>query len=111
MNHDDIFHREYGDSKNFMTPEVLDRGEISSGIQGVQIAYELSKGEAIFGKGYLFGVSLVVYSDKYGTTNRVVAPYATVFRSLKEAKEHVEDLKLNAAEVARAGRYGEKVAR
>lgn len=58
-----IIKKEYGKSKNFMTPHILRYGKISK-----NVAYELSKGTG-FKHETIYGVSIVTI-DKQGNTKR-----------------------------------------
>lgn len=85
MNAKDIVRLEYGDSKNFMTPEVIKYGKISK-----NLAYELSFGIGLCRED-LYGVSVVELLDD-GTTRRRT-DLSKVLNSLKEALDYIEELK------------------
>lgn len=77
-----IFKQEYGDSTNFMIPDVIGYGVISP---GKNIVYELSRGfdlvnERIFGVTVTNGIERF-YDDSMG-----------MFKTLDEAIEHIRHL-------------------
>jgi hypothetical protein len=79
---EEIFKQEYGDSKNFMTPETIGYGIISP---VRNIVYELSRGTDL-SDNIIFGVTVTdgetrYYDDSQGG-----------FRTLKEAMEHIQHL-------------------
>lgn len=84
----EIIRKEYGDSKNFMTPTVLEVGKIS-----VNRAYEISSGEAFLSPERIYGVSIVDYDPETGKTERKYSPISEMFHSLQEANDHVKALK------------------
>ena len=77
-----VITREYGRSKNFMTPRVLEVGWIHNRRR----AYELSKGEG-FSHNTIYGVSIVDV-DEIGTTKRRT-DLGGCFESLRAARSHI----------------------
>ncbi len=66
----EILNREYGNSKNFMTPQVLGRGLIHKDANFI-VVYELSKGRGIlppFPAPVIYGLTVVEYDCKNHTT-------------------------------------------
>ena len=86
----EIIKKEYGDSKNFMTPSILETKKIS-----INRAYELSSGEAFLSDGRIYGVSVVDYDPATDTTQRNY-DLSEMFHSYQEAKEHIKALKQEA---------------
>ncbi len=87
----DIFRREYGsNSKNFMTPHVLEVGSIWRS----KAAYEISRGIGMRQQA-IFGVSIASYDAKSDTTQRHPDPIGGCFGSLDAAKDHVNFLREN----------------
>jgi hypothetical protein len=92
-----IITREYGMSRNFMTPTVIRCGDL-----GECFAYELSKGEGIPDPGQfkgptIYGVSVVEYDPATGATTRRT-DLSDVFRSQGLAQKHITDLAENPPE-------------
>ena len=87
----DIFKREYGsNSKNFMTPTVLEVGSIWRG----KVAYEISQGTGMRNQP-IFGVSIASYDAKSDTTRRHPDPVGGCFGSLNTARDHLNFLREN----------------
>jgi hypothetical protein len=82
----EILRREYGDSRNFLTPHVMTRGKLTR-----LVAYELSSGAGLELGSTIYGVS-VVRLHKDGTTERDNEASAC-FSSLERANEYVEHLR------------------
>jgi len=68
MNAQQILHKEYGYSKNFITPVVDETGIVYQN-DFVSYAYEISHGSGIFSK-YIVGVSIVKYDKINKKTER-----------------------------------------
>ena len=85
MSAKDIIRKEYGKSKNFVTPDVLKYGKIKK-----NKAYELSGGRGIFSDN-LYGVSVVSVNSK-GKTKRSDRQ-SKVFRSKSKALTYINRLK------------------
>lgn len=83
MNAEQIIRKEYGNSGNFMTPNVIEYGKISR-----NIAYELSSGTGI-NYQKIWGVSVVVV--KNGKTER--SELSKCCHSEKEALDYINELK------------------
>ena len=75
----------YGSSKNFMTPNIISYGKISS-----DIAYELSSGRGIF-SDMMYGVS-VARKNPDGSYKKMY-DLSKSFGSLDEAKKYIDSLK------------------
>jgi len=89
----EMLRREYGSSRNLMTPHILGRGKI-----GDRVAYELSTGT---GTGIdhepIFGVTVVrQWAD--GTIERWYDK-SKMFHSREEAERHIEDLRKEVREL------------
>jgi hypothetical protein len=84
----EILRREYGRSRNMMTPDVLKIGKL-----GRDAAYELSCGSGFEPGTTIYGVSVVRMYD--GTTERDYEA-SGCFASLDEATAHVERLRKEA---------------
>jgi hypothetical protein len=79
-----VIKAEYGNSKNFMTPHVLDTGWC-----GKLRAFELSTGEG-FGGTPIYGVSVVqLHAD--GSTERCY-DLSQVFATARVARQYIADL-------------------
>ena len=76
---------EYGSSKNFMTPEVLEQEKINE-----SHAYELSKGTGLSNEP-IWGVSIVKQIGDNKTKR--CTELGDCFFSLEDAKEHINNLK------------------
>ena len=81
-----LIRKEFGNSKNFMTPKILEYGWIVDN----RIAYELSTGEG-FDHEPIFGVSLVRCMPS-GKTERIRQPISDVFHSQALARRHIRKL-------------------
>jgi len=80
----EIIKQEYGNSRNFMTPEVLEIGMATH-----DIAYEISKGKGI-SDNIIYGLSVVkLHPD--GITERMY-DISGCHSSLKEAREVITNL-------------------
>jgi hypothetical protein len=82
----EILQREYGDSRNFLTPHVIACGKLAR-----HVAYELSSGSGLEPGTSIYGVSVVRLLDD-GTTARDFDS-SCCFSSLQAANEHVESLR------------------
>lgn len=82
----DLLQREYGGSRNFMTPDIL-----RVGLAGDRMAWELSKGRGFEGET-IWGVSVVIENDD-GTTDRPLEPFSQLFHSRAKAEAHISALK------------------
>lgn len=84
----EIIGKAYNHKANFMTPEVLKTGFLQDG----KYAYELSRGNGMFGKRYMYGVSVV--------TAETCKPEYDLgkggFDDLQEAKEYINQLDNNS---------------
>lgn len=86
----EMFRKEYGSSKNFMTPRILSRGMLARGREGQAAAYELSEGTGIDHEP-IFGVTVVrMWAD--GTTERWYDK-SHMFHSRQEAETYIAKLK------------------
>lgn len=81
----EIFNLAYGDSKNFMTPNVMRRGKINK-----NRAYELSNGRGMSNQK-IYGVTIVDIDDNGNTTRRT--DLSDCFQSLDSAERFIESLK------------------
>jgi len=88
MEAQELIEREYGQSKNFMTPHVLGRGWISE-----TIAYELSTGSG-FNHQPIYGVSLVEDLGDGHTSRRHDLSKGGFSR--EEARAYIRSLKRQA---------------
>jgi hypothetical protein len=79
----EILRREYGTSRNFLTPHVVTRGKLAP-----HVAYELSSGPGLEIGSTIFGVSVVRIDDD-GTTERLHEDSAC-FTTLDLANAHIE---------------------
>lgn len=82
-----IFKKEYSDSKHYITPELVRYGKITD-----NLVYEVSKGKKPIVGGDLFGLQLVSI-DKQGNTKRE-DELSKCFDSLKELEEYIAGLTL-----------------
>ena len=82
----ELLRKEYGDSANFMTPDVL-----RVGLAGDDMAWELSQGRGFEGET-IWGVSVVIELDD-GTTDRPLEPFSQLFHSRAKAEAHIQALK------------------
>lgn len=80
-----IIKREYGESKNIITPEVIRYGKINK-----NLAYEISSGIGMKGDT-IYGVSIVEI-DKDGKTTRRT-DLSDLFDSIDEVEMYIEVLK------------------
>lgn len=85
MTAQEIIRKAYGNSRNFMTPNILGRGLLPGG------AYELSTGSG-FDHEPIYGVS-VVWLNLGGTTERAKYPVSQMFYSREDARAHIRRLK------------------
>jgi len=79
----EILRAAYGDSRNFMTPHIIQVGKLHP-----RIAHELS----VNGRGDLWGVSLVRWEPTERKAVRLY-DYSTAFRTREEAEAYLEDLR------------------
>lgn len=77
--------KQYGDSKNFITPKILRYGKINR-----NVAYELSKGK--FMDSDMFGVSVV-------STRRKLYDKSKSFSSKNKAESYINELKSKMVKV------------
>ena len=82
----DLIRREYGASRNFITPRILGYGKL-----GRNVAYELSVGNAILQQGLMYGVSIVGEDDRGGTYRSF--DFSQSFYSREEAIAYINGLK------------------
>lgn len=80
-----IIRKEYGNSKNFVTPRILKYGKINK-----RMAYELSAGEGIDRKE-IYGVSIAEI-DETGNTKRRT-DLSNCFFALNDAISYIDALK------------------
>lgn len=80
-----IIQREYGSSRNFMTPNVLRVGKINP-----NVAFELSTGRGIRDQT-IFGVTVVRYYPESDTTDRN-AIKSDCFQSRANAERYIKEL-------------------
>ena len=84
----EMIKREYGTSKNFMTPDVLRRGKLHRAV-----AYELSGGGGFLTSiDRLFAVSVVAYNKEMDKTARCT-DVSEVFSSRAEAEDYISELR------------------
>lgn len=81
----EIIQKEYGSSKNFMTPHVISYGKINK-----NVAYELSSGEGLERGSKMYGVS-VASINKSGKTRRLEKSKS--FHDKNEAESYIRNLK------------------
>jgi hypothetical protein len=81
-----IFEKEFRGSKNFMTPHVIEYGNVKA-----NIAYELSDGEG-FSHETIYGVTVVNYNPITRITERAFDK-DKMCESLTEAREYIQSLK------------------
>jgi len=91
MSPEEILKKEYGDSKNFLTPWVLGRGAL-----GDYAAYELSRtiGNGMDGKHPFYGVSVVAYLPEFSITRRMTDLSKSSY-DIQYIKNYVKRLKRN----------------
>lgn len=80
-----IIAREYGNSKNFMTPKVLDCGLVTD-----RRAWELSTGRGFYDER-IWGVSVVDYDPDTGKTTRRT-DLSEMYQSQRQAAKHIRDI-------------------
>jgi len=88
----------YGDSKNFMTPNIIKYGKINR-----DMAYELSSGEDFYHKP-MYGVSIAAVDPTTGEINRTafideykdkdLSKSFTGDNAYNDAKRHIGNLKI-----------------
>ena len=92
---DRIIRAEYGDSRNLMTPTVLERGIVGTWAHQeggtVHRAFELSRGRGMDGES-LYGVAIVDWNSRTCQTQRM-RTLSDVFGSLAAAERHLERLR------------------
>ena len=81
----EIIKKEYGSSRNFMTPNVIRIGKISR-----RVAFELSNGESL-DHSIIYGVSFAEFKTDGGTIRRT--DISKMFGSQKEAEAYINQLK------------------
>jgi hypothetical protein len=84
-----LLRREYGNSKNFITPTIVEAGWIVTG----RIAYELSTGEGLERGTELFGVSIVRKKENSPTRTARMFHHSKCFHSQSEAMNYIDKLK------------------
>jgi hypothetical protein len=85
-----IILKEFGNSRNLITPTVLEVGNISD-----NTAYEISKGTGII-HDWVYGVTIVDYDPETNTTTRRDHEQengSCMFYSLGDAQEYIRQLK------------------
>lgn len=82
-----IIKKEYGKSRNIMTPNVIRYGKISK-----NIAYELSSGRGIVNE-QIYGVSVVEIDENGETIRRT--DLSKMFYSLEESEDYIKKISLN----------------
>ena len=82
----EIFRRRFKGSKNFMTPQIENRGKINR-----NVAFEVSSGRRIIGKGRMFGVTVVSVA-KSGKT-RSLHDKSSAFETRGAATSYINKLK------------------
>jgi len=86
MNGREIIAKEYGGSTNFMTPRILEYGNIAS-----RIGYEISKGDGIEHET-IYGLS-IAWLHPDGTTDRMWRLGAGCYHSLLILKRDIAELR------------------
>ena len=87
----DLIKKEYGDSKNFMTPTVLGYGKLPPLDKAIERAYEFSEGTG-FSHEPIWGISIAnLFAD--GTTSRDY-DLSQMFRDKAEAQNFIQGLKV-----------------
>lgn len=89
MTAQEIIMKEYGQSKNFVTPRIEGYGTIRS--CSPEIVYEVSSGTNVNG-GVLYGLSIVSYDHETGKTARMTN-LSRCFRSMKYMENYISRLK------------------
>jgi len=82
----EIIKKEYGSSRNFMTPNVIRIGKINR-----SVAFELSSGESL-DHSTIYGVSLAEIKTDGGTIRRT--DISQMFDTQKEAEDYINQLKM-----------------
>lgn len=85
----EVIKMEYGTSKNFITPNVIDYGILTTR-DSLVYAYELSTGEG-FNREPIFGVSVVRYNTLTNSTERLTDS-SGVYMSKHGAYRHINNL-------------------
>ena len=81
----DIIRREYGKSKNFMTPHKIRIGKVSK-----TIAFELSSGSG-FDHSIIYGVSFAELKEDGSTTRRT--DISQMFSRKNQAEGYIEQIR------------------
>lgn len=84
------FKKEYGDSKNFMTPYVMEHGGF--GTEETSLFYELSHGEGLTGNR-IFGVTFIERDEATGNVVRCTDTLSRHFQDLDDAREYIEEVR------------------
>lgn len=84
----EVINTAYKGKTNFMTPTQIDFGFV----RNRTLAYELSRGNAMFGKGHMYGVSIV--NVETGKPEYELGKGA--FETIAEAKEYIKFLDENS---------------
>lgn len=92
MNARQIFAREYGTSKNFMTPHRIRVGSIARG----RVAYELSSGQGMRPHSTIYGVTVCAYDAATDKTWRCY-DLGRSCSSLDAAERYITSLQFNAS--------------
>ena len=83
----EIIRKEYGSSRNFMTPHKVRCGKISR-----RVAFELSSGSGLFDRSStIYGVSFAEITESGETIRRT--DISGVFDSREDAEAYIEELK------------------
>ena len=82
----EIIRKEYGSSRNFMTPHKVRCGKISR-----RVAFELSSGSGLFDHSTIWGVSFAEITESGDTIRRT--DISEVFDSREDAEAYIEELK------------------
>jgi hypothetical protein len=90
----EILKREYGSSKNLLTPNVITRGKLDR-----ETAYELSWGHGMEPGSHLYGISIVYVTYDSDGTYGTERDYdrSCCFSSLRAANEHIERVREQTA--------------
>ena len=80
----EIIGKAYNHKANFMTPEILENGFLQNG----KYAYELSRGSGMFGKKYMYGVTVVTVE----TCKPEYDLSQGGFDDIEEAREYINQL-------------------
>ena len=84
----ELVKKEYGSSRNFMTPRVLSYGWIVKN----EVAYELSQGYGIKGER-IYGLSIVEWN---GTDSKRRSDLGGIFYNRDEIKQYIKQRKEEA---------------